>query len=81
MKKRSLIAYFIFVFLWVRGLAAIYFVFPAQLTALFGKMSGSNPFFILVVWGPNVAAITITAVNSGWKGVISLLRKFMMVNN
>lgn len=37
-----------------------------------------QPIFILVVWGPNIAAISITAVNSGWKGVVSLLRKFVI---
>jgi uncharacterized protein len=78
MKKRPLLAYFIFVFIWVWGLAAIYFLFQTQLTALFGKMSGSNPFFILVVWGPNVAALTISAVNGGWKAVSGLLSRFII---
>jgi uncharacterized protein len=78
MKKRPLLAYFIFVFIWVWALAAIYFLFQTQLTALFGEMSGSNPFFILVVWGPNIGALTISAVNGGWKAITDLLRRFII---
>ncbi len=75
-RNKELLLYFILVFAWIWGIAAFLFLLPNLSNAIFGPMSGSNPLFILAVWGPNIVALTLTALFYGKRGVLNLLRKY-----
>ncbi len=55
------------------GIAALFWVFPKPLQAIFGPISQANPLFWLAVCAPNIAAIAVTARLEGWLGVRRLL--------
>jgi len=79
MKKYPLRWYFVLTFAITWGLAGIYFAGNALFDRFLGEMSVTNPFFILAVWGPNIAGIILTGVNGGWRGILRLLKKFIPV--
>ena len=60
MKRRPLLAFFALTFGLTWGLGACFALFPAQLTAVFGKVSVTNPLFILAVYAPSISAIVVT---------------------
>jgi len=75
MKKHPLLWFFVLTFGITWGLAVILFAFPGFVRRLSGPMSASNPLFILAVWGPNLAAVIVTAAVSGGAGVLALLQR------
>jgi len=75
MKKHPLLWFFVLTFGITWGLAVILFAFPGFVRRLSGPMSASNPLFILAVWGPNLAAVIVTAAVSGGAGVLALLER------
>ena len=75
MKKHPLLWFFVLTFGITWGLAVILFAFPDFVRRLSGPMSASNPLFILAVWGPNLAAVIVTAAVSGGAGVLALLQR------
>ena len=75
MKKHPLLWFFVLTFGITWGLAVILFAFPDFVRRLSGPMSASNPLFILAVWGPNLAAVIVTAAVSGGAGVLALLER------
>ena len=75
MKKHPLLWFFVLTYGITWGLAVILFAFPGFVRRLSGPMSASNPLFILAVWGPNLAAVIVTAAVSGGAGVLALLQR------
>jgi len=75
MKKHPLLWFFVLTFGITWGLAVILFAFPGFVRRLSGPMSASNPLFILAVWGPNLAAVIVTAAVNGGAGVLALLER------
>ena len=55
------------------GIVALFIVFPDQMTALFGEISGQHPLFFLAVYAPAIAAFIIVMYHSGAHG----LRRFL----
>ncbi len=75
MKKYPLLWFFVLTFGITWGLAVILFAFPDFVRRVTGEMSAANPLFILAVWGPNLAAVIVTAAISGGAGVLALLQR------
>jgi hypothetical protein len=46
------------------GLGACFALFPAQLTAVFEKISVANPLFILAVYAPGISAIIVSGLRT-----------------
>ena len=65
----SLIAFFLLTFAITWGLALLIVLFPGSFEALFGKLSPSNPVFIVAVAGPTLAATILTLARDGWAGL------------
>ena len=57
------------------GPMALFMLFPDQLTALFGEISASNPFFILAVYAPSLSGIFLVWRHYGLKGLGSFFRR------
>lgn len=55
-RRGSLMLYFILVFAFTWGIAALLLLLPNQMTALFGPMSARNPLFFLAVYAPTLSA-------------------------
>jgi CAAX protease family protein len=77
MKQRPLLAFFALTFGLTWGLGACFAMFPTQLTALFGKVSVTNPLFMLAVYAPSISAIVVTGSIDGRAGVTRLLGGFL----
>jgi len=75
MKKHPLLWFFLLTFGITWGLAVILFAFPDFVRRVTGEISAANPLFILAVWGPNLAALIVTAAVSGGAGVLALLQR------
>ncbi|MFZ5941831.1 MAG: type II CAAX prenyl endopeptidase Rce1 family protein [Bacteroidota bacterium] len=79
MKKHPLLWFFLLTFLITWGLAGLFFGFQPFYERIFGKISATNPVFILAVWGPNIAAVIMTLV-AGERGALkALLKRFIPV--
>lgn len=76
MKRRPLLAYFALTFGLTWGLGACFAMFSVQLTAVFGKLSVTNPLFILAVYAPSISAIIVSGLVDGPAGVRRLLADF-----
>ncbi len=46
-------------------------------TAVFGGLNGRAPMFYLAVWAPNIAALAVTLVISGWSGITDLFARLI----
>lgn len=57
------------------GIMSTLVLFPAQLEAWFGPLSGTHPVFILGVWTPAIAGIALVWRHHGRGGVASYLRR------
>jgi CAAX protease family protein len=77
MKRRPLLAFFALTFGLTWGLGVCFALFPAQLTAMFGKVSVTNPLFILAVYAPGISAIVVTGFIDGADGIGRLLSRFL----
>ena len=73
MKRHPLLAFFVLTFGLTWGLGACFALFPAQLTAVFGKVSVTNPLFIVAVYAPGISAIIVSGKIDGPAGVRRLL--------
>jgi hypothetical protein len=60
------------------GIGALLFLFTDQIEALFGPISGTNPVFILLVWSPAIAGLTLVWRHYGRSGVGSFLRRLTL---
>ena len=77
MKRRPLLAFFALTFGLTWGLGACFALFPAQLTAVFGRVSVTNPLFMLAVYAPSISAIVVTGFIDGAAGIRRLLGGFL----
>jgi membrane protease YdiL (CAAX protease family) len=77
MKRRPLLAFFALTFGLTWGLGACFALFPAQLTAVFGKVSVTNPLFMLAVYAPSISAVVVTGFIDGAAGIRRLLGGFL----
>ncbi len=77
MKRHPLLAFFALTFGLTWGLGACFALFPTQLTAVFGKVSVTNPLFILAVYAPGISAIIVSGLIEGRAGVGRLLGGFL----
>jgi membrane protease YdiL (CAAX protease family) len=77
MKRRPLLAFFALTFGLTWGLGVCFALFPTQLTAMFGKVSMTNPLFILAVYAPGISAIVVTGFIDGADGIGRLLGRFL----
>jgi membrane protease YdiL (CAAX protease family) len=75
MKKHPLLWFFALTFGITWGLGVLFFAAPGFVTRVAGPISGANPLFILAVWGPNLAALIVTAASGGGAGVVALLAR------
>ena len=60
------------------GIGALLFLFTDQIEAIFGPVSGTNPVFILLVWSPAIAGLTLVWHHFGRTGVGSFLRRLTL---
>jgi len=60
------------------GIGAALFLFTDQIEALFGPVSGTNPVFILLVWSPAIAGLTLVWRHYGRSGIGSFLRRLTL---
>ena len=60
------------------GMGALLFLFNDQIEALFGPVSGTNPVFILLVWSPAIAGLTLVWRHYGRSRVGSFLRRLSL---
>ena len=58
MKRRPLLAFFALTFSLTWGVGLCFALFPNQLTAMFGKVSVTNPLFILAVYAPGISQLS-----------------------
>lgn len=72
MRRKGLRRFFVIVFGLSWGLGALYALFPKQLVAIFGPVSGANPVFLVAVWAPTLTAILLSAVLGGRAGLRDL---------
>ncbi|HVA76684.1 MAG TPA: CPBP family intramembrane glutamic endopeptidase [Candidatus Binataceae bacterium] len=73
MRRYPLSGFFLITFGLTWGLGACFALFPAQLMAVFGKVSITNPLFIVAVYAPSLSAIIMTGLIDGLAGIQSLL--------
>lgn len=60
------------------GLVALLVIFPAQLTRVFGDVSGTNPLFVLAVYAPALAGFTIVVFQGGVAGLRRYLSRLSL---
>ncbi|HSM45241.1 MAG TPA: type II CAAX endopeptidase family protein [Acidimicrobiia bacterium] len=60
------------------AIGALLFLFTDQIETLFGPVSGTNPVFILLVWSPAIAGLTLVWRHYGRSGVGSFLRRLTL---
>jgi uncharacterized protein len=78
MGGRTLVAFFAIAFGLSWGLMALYMLFPDQITAVFGEVGYSNPLFILAVYAPAIAGISLVWLNYGFKGLLSFFKRLTL---
>jgi membrane protease YdiL (CAAX protease family) len=60
------------------GLLALLIAFPTQIERWFGKITGTHPLFILAVWAPAIAAMSLVVKHQGRAGLASFLRRLTL---
>jgi CAAX protease family protein len=69
LKNHQLIVFFILTYAITWGIAALVFLLPKQIEAIFGKLNVFNPLFILAVAAPTISATLLTAIWEGKSGL------------
>lgn len=60
------------------GIVALLILFPAQIEAIFGELSYTNPLFILAVYAPGIAGTFLVWRHHGLKGLGSFFRRLTL---
>jgi len=76
--NKTLILFVMLAFGLTWGLAALFFIFPDPLTAIFGEPGLSNPLVILAVYAPGIAGVLLVLWKSGLQGLGSFLRRLTL---
>jgi uncharacterized protein len=75
---RSLLPFLIITFGLAWGIMAVFVLFTEQVTALLGEPSGSHPLFILAVYAPAIAAVTLVLLYTGTAGLGRFLSRLLL---
>ncbi len=78
MKTKTLIPFLALSFGLTWGLAAILIMFYDQVVAIFGKVSSTNPLFILAVYAPGIAGVLLVWRTYGLKGLRSFFLRLTL---
>jgi membrane protease YdiL (CAAX protease family) len=78
MTFRALGPFFALTFGLTWGLATLFMLFPAQIEAIFGEVSYTNPLFILAVYSPGIAGIFLVWRHYGVRGLGSFFRRLTL---
>lgn len=78
MSFRTLGPFFALAFGLTWGIAALLILFPAQIEAIFGELSTTNPLFILAVYAPGIAGVFLVWRYYGIKGLGSFFRRLTL---
>jgi membrane protease YdiL (CAAX protease family) len=78
LKTKTLIPFLALTFGLTWGLAALLFLFPDQLIAIFGEVTNTNPLFILAVYSPAFAAVFLVLRSYGLRGLGSFFRRLTL---
>lgn len=60
------------------GIGVLLFLFTDQIEAVFGPVSGTNPVFVLLVWSPGIAGLTLVWRHHGRQRVKDFLRRLTL---
>jgi hypothetical protein len=60
------------------GVIGSYIFWPDAMTAQFGEISGSHPFFFLATWAPAIAAFTVVLFVGGFRGLGAFLSRLLL---
>jgi uncharacterized protein len=78
MTMRSLGPFFALAFGLGWGLAALPILFPDQMEAIFGPVSGTHPLFILAVYSPGIAGVLLVWRHYGLHGLGRFFRRLTL---
>lgn len=73
----SLLPFLLITFGLAWGILGLFIFFTGRIVAIFGEISGHHPLFILAVYAPAIAGIAVVALNTGIRGVKSLLSRLL----
>jgi membrane protease YdiL (CAAX protease family) len=74
----TLVAFFALAFGLAWGIIALLILFTAQIEAIFGPVSGTNPLFILAVWTPGIVGVFLVWGHYGLRGLLGFLRRLTL---
>src|SRR5215469_567955 len=74
MKRGGLVAFFALTFSYTWGVGALYVLFPAAMNAALGPATFGNPFVVVAVYSPSIAALVVTAFQ-GRASLVDLLAR------
>ena len=69
--------FFVSVFVVTWGFGALYALFPHQLVALAGPISGTNPVFRIAVAAPSIVGVIAAVLTAGWAGFKDILARLL----
>ncbi len=75
---KTLIPFLLITFGLTWGLASMFFLFYDQVVAVFGEISMTNPLFILAVYSPGIAGVSIVLYKSGLCGLVNYLKRLTL---
>lgn len=73
-----LIAFFAITFAITWGMVGSYILWSQAMTARFGEISASHPFFFLATWAPAIAALAVVLLSSGVSGFRAFLSRLLL---
>ena len=78
MKLKTLIPFLALTFGLTWGLAALFFMFPDLITAIFGEPGLTNPLVIVAIYSPGIVGIFMVWRHYGLKGLGSFFRRLTL---
>ncbi|MBN1196806.1 MAG: CPBP family intramembrane metalloprotease [Candidatus Aminicenantes bacterium] len=75
---KSLLPFFLLTFGLAWGILELYIFLPAQMTAIFGQLSGNHPLFFLAVYAPAIAAFIQVIRETGPNGLRLFLKRLLI---
>ena len=78
MTTRSLVPFFAITFGLAWSSIGLLILFPDQIASVFGELSAKNPFFILAVYAPAIAAFTLVTRQDGLSGLWRFLSRLLL---
>ena len=78
MSSRTLIPFFTISFVLGWGIIALLMMFPQQIEELFGPMGYTNPLFILAVYSPAIAGISLVWRHHGFMDLAGFFRRLTL---